>query len=129
MWQPRIHRRFSGDDDPGCRAGLSRAAAAYLCRTERPSACFSNMTADEVKELRKEFPILSEQVHGQPLIYLDNAASSQKPLQVIDAEAQYYRHSHSNVHRGVHQMSQRATEAFEQARKRGYFSTPVKPLN
>jgi cysteine desulfurase/selenocysteine lyase len=76
------------------------------------------MTADEVKELRKEFPILSEQVHGKPLIYLDNAASSQKPLQVIDAEAQYYHHSHSNVHRGVHQMSQRATEAFEQAREK-----------
>ena len=76
------------------------------------------MTADEVQELRKEFPILGEHVHGQPLIYLDNAASSQKPLQVIDAEAQYYRHSHSNVHRGVHQMSQRATEAFEQAREK-----------
>jgi cysteine desulfurase/selenocysteine lyase len=76
------------------------------------------MTINELKEIRQLFPILEEKVHGKRLVYLDNAASSQKPLQVIEAIQNYYSHSHSNVHRGVHQMSQRATDAFEQAREK-----------
>jgi cysteine desulfurase/selenocysteine lyase len=65
---------------------------------------------------RADFPILNERVHGKPLSYLDNAATTQKPLAVIEAEADYYRHVNANVHRGVHLLSQRATDAFEGAR-------------
>jgi cysteine desulfurase / selenocysteine lyase len=67
---------------------------------------------------RKDFPILSEEVHGKPLIYFDNAASTQKPNQVIDRISYYYRHENANVHRGIHQLSDRATRAFEEARQK-----------
>jgi len=66
--------------------------------------------------IRRDFPILDQQVNGQPLVYLDNAASSQKPNQVIDAISDYYRQDNANVHRGVHRLSQRATDAYEGAR-------------
>ena len=72
----------------------------------------------DVYRIREDFPILSETAHGKPLAYLDNAASSQKPVQVIDAVAHYYRHQNANVHRGVHMLSERATEAYEGARER-----------
>jgi cysteine desulfurase / selenocysteine lyase len=65
----------------------------------------------------REFPILARQVHGKPLVYLDSAASSQKPLAVIDAVSNYYRNTHSNVHRGVHTLSEEATRAYEAARE------------
>src|SRR5512136_510193 len=68
--------------------------------------------------LRGEFPILDQQVHGQPLIYFDNAATSQKPRVVIDALRHYYEHDNANVHRGIHELSNRATAAFEAARAR-----------
>lgn len=71
----------------------------------------------DVVEIRKDFPILNRMVNDHPLIYLDNAASSQKPDFVLEQIVYYYRHLHANVHRGVHQLSQEATEAFEQARK------------
>lgn len=70
------------------------------------------------KELRKDFPILSERVNGHRLVYLDNAATSQKPRQVIEALVRYYEHDNSNVHRGVHTLGSRATEAYEAARER-----------
>ncbi len=70
----------------------------------------------EVMRWRADFPILQMQVHGKPLVYLDNAATTQKPDAVIEAETQYYRHDNANVHRGVHALSQRATDAFEAAR-------------
>lgn len=66
---------------------------------------------------RKDFPILNETVHGRPLVYLDNAATSQKPLQVIDAIVEAYSHWNSNIHRGVHHLSQVATAHHEAARK------------
>lgn len=65
---------------------------------------------------RKDFPILGQQVHGKPLVYLDNAATSQKPESVIEAISNYYREINSNVHRGVHQLSERATTGYEAAR-------------
>ena len=68
--------------------------------------------------LRKDFPILDQQVHGKPLIYFDNAATSQKPRAVIDALVHYYEHDNANVHRGIHELSNRATSAFEAARAR-----------
>ncbi|MDZ4289977.1 MAG: cysteine desulfurase [Prosthecobacter sp.] len=67
-------------------------------------------------QLRAEFPILDEETHGQPLIYFDNAASSQKPRAVIDRLTHYYTHDNANVHRGLHELSMRATVAFEEAR-------------
>ena len=68
--------------------------------------------------LRKDFPILDQKVHGQPLIYFDNAATSQKPRAVIDALVRYYEHDNANVHRGIHELSNRATTAYEAARSR-----------
>ena len=73
-------------------------------------------SASEVAAIRADFPVLHQQVNGKALAYLDNAASTQHPRQVIDAEAEYYRHDHANIHRGVHTLSQRATDAFEAAR-------------
>jgi cysteine desulfurase/selenocysteine lyase len=68
--------------------------------------------------LRADFPILDQQVHGQPLIYFDNAATTQKPRAVIDALRSYYENDNANVHRGIHELSNRATAAFEAARAR-----------
>ena len=68
--------------------------------------------------LRADFPILDQQVHGQPLIYFDNAATSQKPRSVIAALTHYYEHDNANVHRGIHELSNRSTIAFEAARTR-----------
>ncbi len=71
-----------------------------------------------VEARRADFPILFQEVNGQPLTYLDSAASSHRPLPVIEAVAHYEKHDHSNVHRGVHTLSHRATEAFEGAREK-----------
>jgi cysteine desulfurase/selenocysteine lyase len=68
--------------------------------------------------IREDFPILREQAHGHPLIYFDNAATSQKPRAVIDALRRYYEHENANVHRGLHELSSRATEAYERSRQR-----------
>ncbi|HEY1173004.1 MAG TPA: cysteine desulfurase [Verrucomicrobiae bacterium] len=68
--------------------------------------------------LRADFPILNEVVNGQPLIYFDNGATSQKPKQVLAAIQRYYEHENANVHRGIHELSNRATEAYENARQR-----------
>jgi cysteine desulfurase / selenocysteine lyase len=81
------------------------------------------MTTDTSKsidwaKLRADFPILDQQVHGNPLIYFDSAASSQKPRQVVDAIVRYYEQDHANVHRGIHELSNRATAAYEGARIR-----------
>ncbi len=73
-------------------------------------------TALDVEVIRQDFPILNQEVNGHPLVYLDNAASSQKPIQVIEAVDAYYRLDNANVHRGVHRLSQRATDAYEGAR-------------
>jgi cysteine desulfurase/selenocysteine lyase len=72
----------------------------------------------EVERIRKDFPALHQQVHGHPLVYLDNAATTQKPQAVIDALSAYYSADNANVHRGVHLLSERATEAYEGARGR-----------
>ena len=78
---------------------------------QQPSGAF------DVEQIRRDFPLLGRAVNGQPLVYLDNGASSQKPDQVIDRLHRYYRMEHSNIHRGVHHLSQQATEAYEQARE------------
>ena len=70
----------------------------------------------DVKKIRKDFPILNRKVNGQNFVYFDNAATSQKPLQVIDSISDYYKRYNSNIHRGVHTVSQEATDAYEGAR-------------
>jgi cysteine desulfurase/selenocysteine lyase len=70
----------------------------------------------DVSAIRKDFPILDRQVHGKPLVYFDNAATSQTPKQVVSAISDYYFGYNSNIHRGVHRLSQEATDAYEQAR-------------
>jgi cysteine desulfurase/selenocysteine lyase len=67
-------------------------------------------------KVRADFPILHQQIHGKPLVYLDNAATSQKPIAVLNALRHYYDHDNANVHRGVHTLSSRATDAYEGAR-------------
>ncbi len=83
------------------------------------SAAQPSVPADlelDVARIRRDFPVLDQEVNGKPLVYLDNAASSQRPKAVIDAVSAYYEHDHANVHRGVHTLSQRATDAYEGAR-------------
>ncbi|MCX6284257.1 MAG: cysteine desulfurase [Bacteroidetes bacterium] len=71
----------------------------------------------DIQQVRADFPILSQAIYKRPLIYFDNAATTQKPLQVINAISDYYLHDNCNIHRGVHYLSVKATEAFEEARK------------
>ena len=70
-----------------------------------------------INEIRSQFPVLDQQVYGKPLVYFDNAATTQKPLCVIKRERDYYLHENCNIHRGVHYLSQKATEAYEHARQ------------
>ena len=87
---------------------VARAAGVTGAAADRPI---------DVEAVRRDFPVLAREVNGKPLCYLDNAASSQRPRQVIDAISSYYEHSHANVHRGVHRLSQEATDLFEGARE------------
>jgi cysteine desulfurase/selenocysteine lyase len=84
-----------------------RGIAAEVLQLDR---CF------EVERVRADFPILGQQVHGRPLVYLDNAATTQKPSRVIEAIDHYYRWDNANIHRAVHQLSERATKEYEAAR-------------
>ncbi|WP_369820708.1 aminotransferase class V-fold PLP-dependent enzyme, partial [Oleiphilus sp. HI0125] len=92
----------------------------------------SAMTAQEIQEIalkaRADFPILNQDVNGKPLVYLDSAASSQKPQQVIDAMTAYYHSDNANVHRGAHTLGDRATAAFEGARDKvkSYLNAPAR---
>src|SRR3954470_6568133 len=81
------------------------AMIADVCTTTLDVAC-----------IRRDFPALQQQVHGQRLVFLDSAASSQKPAQVLDAMEQIYRTTYANVHRGAYRFSQRSTDLYEQAR-------------
>ena len=72
----------------------------------------------DVQKIRKDFPILAREVNGKPLVYFDNAATSQTPVQVIDTIADYYKNYNANIHRGVHALSQQATDAYEAARQK-----------
>ncbi len=78
----------------------------------------------DINKIRADFPVLAQQIYGKPLAYLDNAATTQKPQCVIDVISHYYEHDNANVHRGVHALSERATAAYEAARKTiaGFFN-------
>jgi len=84
--------------------------------TDMSVANTASQSLFDVEAVRRDFPILSQQVNGKPLVYLDNGASAQKPVAVLDAMDRYYREMHSNVHRGAHTLGDRATAAFEGAR-------------
>jgi cysteine desulfurase / selenocysteine lyase len=86
----------------------------------------SSLSAADVVRIRGDFPILNERPHHKPLVFLDSAASSQKPVQVIEAMDDYYRRYHANIHRGVYHISELATEAYEHARKKvaDFIGTP-----
>jgi cysteine desulfurase/selenocysteine lyase len=83
-----------------------------------PPAVHAGSADFDVERIRRDFPILDQQVHGKPLVYLDNAATSQKPLVVIEAEREFYLHDNANIHRGVHELSERATRKYEAVRTR-----------
>src|SRR5690625_2717224 len=72
----------------------------------------------DVRAIREQFPILDQEINGHPLVYLDSSATSQKPIQVIEAVNEYYRKSNSNVHREVHTLGSRATDLYEGAREK-----------
>lgn len=78
----------------------------------------TTFSKEEIINIRKRFPILSEKIYGKDLVYLDNTATTQKPVDVIEALGDYYKSYNSNVHRGVHHLSQKATDAYEKARKK-----------
>jgi len=82
--------------------------------------------AFDIEKIRQDFPLLQQEMSGKPIVFLDSAASSQKPSRVIDRLNDYYREGHANVHRGVYQLSQEATTAFEEARElvRGFINAP-----
>src|SRR5947207_727160 len=82
------------------------------------NATASRATSVDWRAIREDFPILRERVQGKPLIYFDNAATTQKPRAVTDALRHYYEHDNANVHRGLHELSSRATEAYEKSRQR-----------
>ena len=91
--------------------------ASVVEEPERGAAAAPGATVD-VARVRADFPILTRTVHGKPLVYLDNAATTQKPQSVLDAIARYFRETNANVHRGVHELSARATDQYEAARER-----------
>src|SRR5512133_927819 len=82
-----------------------------------PAPAVARATFD-VAAARAQFPILSERVHGKPLVYLDSANTSQKPVPVLEAMDAYYRHANANIHRATHLLSERATALYEGARAR-----------
>jgi cysteine desulfurase/selenocysteine lyase len=86
-------------------------AVSHLADSRAPAGRF------DVARIREDFPILQQKVHGKPLVYFDNGATSQKPQAVIDALAHYYSAENSNIHRGVHYLSERATAAYEAKRR------------
>lgn len=98
-------------------APVSRSFAPMSALVTTSAAAPFASTLD-VQRLRQEFPILAQEVNGSPLVYLDNAATTQKPRAVIEAVSRYYAEDNANVHRGIHELSRRATDAYEGARGR-----------
>ena len=94
----------------------TKTKPAKKSRTESPSTKLRVSPSFNVDKIRKDFPILKQKVHGKPLVYLDNAATTQKPLEVIETIDKYYKEYNSNIHRGLHLLSEKATEAYEAVR-------------
>src|SRR5262245_41813999 len=96
-----------------CEAGVRTVSAGTLITPESPIS-----TTWDIERIRADFPVLQQTVNGKPLIYLDNSASSQVPQVVIDRGSIYLEQEHSNIHRGVHYLSQKATTAYEGSREK-----------
>jgi cysteine desulfurase/selenocysteine lyase len=101
------------EEDPILRLFKGAAMPAH-----GPAIPEQGARAFDVAAIRKDFPALDQEVHGEPLAWLDNAATTQKPQSVIDALSRFYAHDNSNIHRGAHTLAARATDAFEQARQK-----------
>ena len=106
---------FLKDKPASTVPGFGADPAAYYFLKDKPA---STLPGFDVNFIRKDFPILSEQVNGKQLIWLDNAATTQKPKQVIDRISYFYEHENSNIHRAAHELAARATDAYEGARKK-----------
>ena len=119
--QPASERE-NREEEGGCGAELHDPVPRY----DSPVAVTARPALDAQK-LRADFPIFEQKIHGKPLAYLDSAASSQKPRQVLDAIRDFYETSYANVHRGVYLLSERATEAYEGAREtaREFINAPA----
>src|SRR5690606_3387053 len=134
--QFRFHQRTAQQDHPRASAPVFAPAVAGPVRQgaracEAPAMNQSpgsliRPAAFDVAVVRADFPILARQVNGHPLVYLDNAATTQKPLAMIDAISDYYLNHNANVHRAAHVLSDEATQAFEGARERvaGFINSP-----
>jgi cysteine desulfurase / selenocysteine lyase len=118
-----LPRLFDGEHAPASPSGVTThphyflPSSAAAPRTEFPVPAFQRRLFD-VNDIRRDFPILNERVHGRKLVWLDNAATTQKPQSVIDRLVFYYTHEYSNVHRAAHEMAARSTEAYENARQK-----------
>jgi cysteine desulfurase/selenocysteine lyase len=115
--------RLFDDAGPSSR-GITPSPSSYYFltpalgeSTARPVPYF-NRRAFDVADIRRDFPILQERIHGKQLVWLDNAATTQKPHAVIERQKYYYEHEYSNVHRGAHTLAARSTEAYENAREK-----------
>src|SRR5579864_9165385 len=106
---PRGHRKKLGGD-------WMTTAAKTLPRESRPADVREGGAGFDLEKVRRDFPILRQRVHGRTLVYLDNAATSQKPQVVINAITRYYERDNANIHRGVHFLSEHATEEHDEAR-------------
>jgi cysteine desulfurase/selenocysteine lyase len=125
-WQdPRLFLGIGDDFLPPSPAGLpdtgglpAGGSEAYYFLPQAPPAGAPALSSRSfhVEAIRQDFPILRQTVHGKPLVWLDNAATTQKPRQVIEALAHFYEHDNSNIHRGAHTLAARATDLYEQAR-------------
>ena len=116
-------RRRRADQDPGAARGRRAGARRAALRRRRGGRAMSTAvrearSAYDVAAIRQDFPILATKVYGKPLVYLDNAASAQKPRAVIDAERDVYEKCNANIHRGVHWLSVHATDAYDAAREK-----------
>ena len=97
---------------------MTRMAVKTVAETTAAGPRYSNLPAYDVQKVRADFPILSREVHGKPLVFLDSGASAQKPRAVIDAISAVYEGEYANIHRGVHYLSVRATELYDEAREK-----------
>src|SRR4051812_6187797 len=97
---------------------MSTNLSVFIFLSIMDSVTVKDNSVLDIEKVRKDFPILHTKVFGHPLVYLDNAATTQKPEVVLQAMDEYYHTVNSNVHRGVHHLSQQATDAYELARKK-----------
>jgi cysteine desulfurase/selenocysteine lyase len=116
----RVRSSNLRSEDRHCRDGLDQSFLSRLGVGKRPTppALTYGTRPLDVAAIRRDFPALHQEVHGKPLVWFDNAATTQKPQSVIDALANFYARDNSNIHRGAHTLAARATDAFEQARQK-----------